>query len=615
MLKLESDRYLPVVPLSEYFSQFRVLIIPPWQREYSWDTGDDSQVETLLKDFSKFARSESDKEYLLGSIILCEERKDLDKSEPLLIDGQQRSLTLTLFLMCCRKYIKNHNLIDGRNNQHIAIANKINECLTDNPMGKYFPKVSMNQARANEILAEIFTWSESTSNVGNEIFKRADSQTVTQKNLCAVAEYIYDKLEEEEFFAKSKIVENIGKILDGVKLIEITLDNKKESIAVFDRINDRGMKLTSADLIKNILFREVSDKDFDSISDYWKPMSERLMETKKIRLQDPKYLIRAMAQMHHGAHLSYDDLVSHWEGVFADENKGMSPMDFAKELSLSAEQLLTFVKREHPVHGNLSEIYLSGELGSVQHYAVLLAGSRISDKKAFLHLLRQVNARTLIYMYSKERTQAFDLMIPNWAHGVFSLGVNATVEGLNKVYKDFALPAVERFEALNLNMMKWRYTNAGDRKKIRSVLALLSAHFNQLCEKQIKVEDAMRTRRTREGQTWEIEHVLPQSINKTDEYQQIGNLVLLAPVDNRDASNALPQDKKLHYNQSDLVLTKTLSDLSLSNTAESAYSKLLTDLGMIKPLFNLEKWNIEAIKVRGEFYFNYLKYILESVAK
>lgn len=615
MLKLESSRYLPVVPLSEYFAQFRVLVIPPWQREYSWDTGSDSQVETLLKDFSKFARSLDEKEYLLGSIILCEESNRSEKSEPLLIDGQQRSLTLTLFLMCCRKYIKNHNLIDGRNSQHIAIANKINECLTDNPMGKYFPKVSMNQAKANEILAEIFTWSESTSNVGNEIFKRADSQTVTQKNLCAVAEYIYDKLEDEEFFAKSEIVENVGKILNGVKLIEITLDNKKESIAVFDRINDRGMKLTSADLIKNILFREVSDKEFDSISDYWKPMSERLMETKKSRLQDPKYLIRAMAQMHHGAHLSYDDLVSHWEGVFADEEMKVSPMDFAKELSSSAEQLLGYVKREHPVYGALPEIYLSGELGSVQHYAVLLAGSRISDKKAFLHLLRQVNARTLLYMFSKERTQAFDLMIPNWAHGVFKLGANASIEGLNKVYKDHALPDPERFELLSVNMMKWRYTNAGDRKKIRAVLALLSAHFNGLCEKHIKVEDAMRTRRTKEGQPWEIEHVMPQSINKTDEFQQIGNLVLLAPVDNRDASNSSPKDKKLHYNQSDLVLTKTLSELALSNSAESAYSKLVRELDFSRPAWNLDNWTIDSVRARGEFYFKYLKYILESVAK
>ena len=60
-------------------------------------------------------------------------------------------------------------------------------------------------------------------------------------------------------------------------------------------------------------------------------------------------------------------------------------------------------------------------------------------------------------------------------------------------------------------------------------------------------------------------------------------LVLLAPVDNREASNASPKEKKLHYNQSDLVLTKTLSDLALSNSAESAYSKLLRELDLSKP--------------------------------
>jgi hypothetical protein len=164
-------------------------------------------------------------------------------------------------------------------------------------------------------------------------------------------------------------------------------------------------------------------------------------------------------------------------------------------------------------------------------------------------------------------------------------------------------------------MMKWRYTNAGDRKKIRAVLALLSAHFNGLCEKHIKVEDAMRTRRTKEGQPWEIEHVVPQSINKTDEFQQIGNLVLLAPVDNRDASNSSPKDKKLHYNQSDLVLTKTLSEMALSNSAEAAYSKLVRELDISKPTWNLDNWTIDSVRARGEFYFNYLKYILESVAK
>lgn len=615
MLKLESGRFLEVVPLSEYFARFRVLVIPPWQREFSWDVGPDSQVETLLKDFSKFVQTEKEKEYLLGSIILCEEDSEDSDSQPLLIDGQQRSLTLTLLLMCIRKYLKNHDLLKGSDTFHVSVGDKLRACLTDNPLGKYFPKVSMNQSKANEILSEIFTWSESTSNVGNEIFKRADSQTVTQKNLCAVAEYIYDKLEAEEFFKKSTIINDVSKILDGVKLIEIILDNKKESISVFDRINDRGMQLSSADLIKNIIFREVNDKDFDQISEYWKPMAERLIETKKARLQDPKYLIRAMAQTRDGAHLSYDDLVTHWEDKFQDNKSGVSAMEFAKELNISAEHLLCLVKRDHPTFGNLPEIYLSAELGSVQHYAILMAGMRIKDQKAYRHFLRQVNARTLLYMLSKERTQAFDLMVPEWAHAVWSLGPDASIASLNDKYIAHADPAEERFEALELNMSKWLYTNSGDRKKIRAVLALLSTDFNSLCGKQLRIEDAMRTRKTRDGQPWELEHILPQSIDKTEPFQGIGNLVLLAPVDNLDASNSAPKDKELHYNQSDLVLTKTLSSKPLSNTTQSALEKLLENLSIKDLGWKLDSWDKSSIDNRRTFYFKYLSHILKSVSK
>jgi uncharacterized protein with ParB-like and HNH nuclease domain len=87
MLKLIDGNKLPVVSLEEYFNQHRTLVIPPWQREYSWG---DQQVETLLDDLKNFYENRGVSQYLLGSIILCEENVDGEKSEPLLIDGQQR---------------------------------------------------------------------------------------------------------------------------------------------------------------------------------------------------------------------------------------------------------------------------------------------------------------------------------------------------------------------------------------------------------------------------------------------------------------------------------------------------------------------------------------------
>ena len=611
MLKLIDGNKLPVVSLEEYFNQHRTLVIPPWQREYSWG---DQQVETLLDDLKNFYENKSVSQYLLGSIILCEESVDGEKSEPLLIDGQQRSLTLTLFLMCARKYLKTNNLIDGTSDKHTKLSQDILNCLTDNPEGRYFPKVSMNQAKANEILAELFDWSNTTSpTVGADIFQRADLQTRTQRNLSEVAKAIYSKFQSNEWVLLDDFIPALIKIMDGIKLIELTVTDKRESIAIFDRINDRGMILSKADLIKNIIFSRVSDKEFDLISDNWNEMSEKLMETKKVRLQDPKYLLRAMSHVQFGAHPGYDSLATFWEDKFNDAETKIPAKSFSDSLPVNAKSLLSLVKGEHPVFESIPEIFLASELGSVQHYSVLLAGSQISDEKAYRTLMSQVNYRTMLYMLSKERTQSFDLMVPEWANAVHSLKAGATVEQLKEVYRNVAIPTEEIFYNLQLRMSEWLYGSAGDRKKMRAVLALLSTHLNNACGKPLKIQDAMRSSRRGGIQPWQLEHIAPQSRNTEPIWHGIGNLVLLAPTDNLEASDKDPSLKKLHYNQSELVLTKTLSDMPIVNTSATKVSELYSKLGNFAPSWSLDSWDKKAIDARGEFYYKYLVDIFKSL--
>jgi uncharacterized protein with ParB-like and HNH nuclease domain len=611
MLKLIDGNKLPVVSLEEYFNQHRTLVIPPWQREYSWG---DQQVETLLDDLKNFYENRGVSQYLLGSIILCEENVDGEKSEPLLIDGQQRSLTLTLFLMCARKYLKTNNLIDGTSDKHTKLSQDILNCLTDNPEGRYFPKVSMNQAKANEILAELFDWSNTTSpTVGADIFQRADLQTRTQRNLSEVAKAIYSKFQSNEWVLLDDFIPALIKIMDGIKLIELTVTDKRESIAIFDRINDRGMILSKADLIKNIIFSRVSDKEFDLISDNWNEMSEKLMETKKVRLQDPKYLLRAMSHVQFGAHPGYDNLATFWEDKFNDAETKISAKSFSDSLPVNAKSLLSLVKGEHPDFQSIPEIFLASELGSVQHYSVLLAGSQISDEKAYRTLMSQVNYRTMLYMLSKERTQSFDLMVPEWANAVHALKAGATVEQLKEVYRNVALPTDEIFYNLQMRMSEWLYGSAGDRKKMRAVLALLSTHLNNACGKPLKIQDAMRSSRRGGIQPWQLEHIAPQSRNTEPIWHGIGNLVLLAPTDNLEASDKDPSLKKLHYNQSELVLTKTLSDMPIVNTSATKVSELYSKLGNFAPSWSLDSWDKKAIDARGEFYYKYLVHIFKSL--
>jgi hypothetical protein len=157
------------------------------------------------------------------------------------------------------------------------------------------------------------------------------------------------------------------------------------------------------------------------------------------------------------------------------------------------------------------------------------------------------------------------------------------------------------------------YGNAGDRKRIRAVLALLSTHLNNVCDKPINVQDAMRTKKKNGLQPWQLEHIAPQSKNKEPIWHSIGNLVLLAPTDNLEASDKDPSLKKLHYNQSELVVTKTLSDMPITNSSELKVKELFTKLNVNQNSWSLDSWNEDSIEKRSHFYFEYLKLIFKSI--
>ena len=625
---------IPVISLMEYFTQSRVLVIPPWQREYSWSVAEDEQVDTLLKDLKKFLTDDSASEYLLGSIVLC--TLPNENSRPLLIDGQQRTLTLTLLLMCCQKYLRTNNLIDGQSVQDTSLDSMITQCINANKFqqGELQPRVEMKRSDADQTLRELYNWSIVPGEFDKSVFKDMDRKNPTQKNLINSVEYIYSKLagvtkvnkdksvtkKPGDWLEPHQIKPGLRKLLQSVKLIQIQVDDRRESISVFDHINNRGMQLNPADLVKNLMFESVPDAEFETISANWNSMVESLMMTKKARLQDPRYLLRALSHIYYGAHESYDNLDVFWKKEFIknseDSNDGVSPIAFSKKLPDYAENLRAIVTRSSKFKFPLSDLYLAGELGSVQHYSVMLAGSHLTNADTYQTLAKQVNYRTLLYMLAQERTQLFDAMIPNWAHAVRGVNPSANKQELKDIYNEFALPTDALFEDLRDRMTEWDYTNASQKKKIRSVLALLSVHLNCECKSDVRIEDAMRARKVAgESHPWEIEHVLPQSKDKLGTFQTIGNLVLLSSVDNNDASANAPQLKKNHYDSCSLFLTRTLTNKPVSNTLQAEKISNLMKSLKLESTWDLDNWDAESVKARTEFYFKYLRYLISSVSQ
>jgi hypothetical protein len=209
-----------------------------YQREYKWQR---KQVAELLEDLvgtfldsyeegNERAAVASYGHYFLGSIIVS----DRD-GQKLVIDGQQRLTTLTLLLIFLQ-----HHLPDADQKAQLA----------DSIFSMRFGQRSFNldipeRTACMEALykGEDFGGSEATESIANLLARYADIEDLFPEELGEAT---------LPFFA-DWLVEN-------VHLVEITAYSQGDAYTIFETMNDRGLSLTPADMLKGYLLANIADE-------------------------------------------------------------------------------------------------------------------------------------------------------------------------------------------------------------------------------------------------------------------------------------------------------------------------------------------------------------------
>lgn len=648
--------YAPILSLREYLSgvsrvvkedgfhnalENRLLVVPPWQREYVWKPSDNGEVGVLLQDLSDFLNSEDD-DYLMGSVLLSNSEKS--KNERLLIDGQQRTLTYTILLMAILKHVQNSkNLV-----HHLGtpVQNEIEDrtlvdmrsCVSAS-VDMYEQRVSMPHSKADEMLQSIFYWSKVADGEASDVFTaEKDHWTQTQRNLIDVAIWIYEKkLKTQDWLPNSDLLKLTRKMLDSVKFMQVTLSTQQEAIAIFDRINSRGALLDSGDLIKNRIFQSVNDdSEFDDISQYWIGMNDNLAKCSLKRMREPKFILRALAladqdlqeyvdveggnpdTKYSASKITYERLTSYWGDRLSPRNQEqeknkVTAIGFAQQL-LSASEFLQAVSIEKtPKQDSLVELYFSRYLNSVQHFPMLLAGKNIENTKVLAHLARQIHNRTAFYLLSEERTQDFESLVPTWTGLIAKAGPKATIDTLNDIYSEYVAVSDEDLDLLVGQMKLWSYKTS-DKKKIRAVLSQLTRIVDKAGGKQDKDSPASYFSTTKDdnAESWDIDHIEPKkSADKDSELNRIGNLVLLKANHNRLKRIASPKEKSDVYKGSQLLLTQSLVKIQVHSEREKV-EKFAISAGSKVPDGNLSNWDPTSMSARANFYGSLLKHHLST---
>jgi len=233
-----------------------------YQREYKWQT---KQVAELIDDLSaKFLESfEPGHErstvaeyghYFLGSIIVSD--KDGQK---FIIDGQQRLTTLTLLLI----YLQ-HQLQDAEQQGQLA------ELIISQKFGKRSFNLDIPERM----------------DCMNALYSGKDKDFVAHDHPESIANILgrYSDIDESfpEELRDLALPYFVDWLIESVHLVEITAYSDGDAYTIFETMNDRGLSLTPADMLKGYLLASITDaEDRVHAGKVWKECISALMDLGK----------------------------------------------------------------------------------------------------------------------------------------------------------------------------------------------------------------------------------------------------------------------------------------------------------------------------------------------
>jgi hypothetical protein len=506
------------------------LKVPAWQRSYSWRT---QEVAAFLEDLTRFSeRYAGDnldgKEYFLGSVVMVDRTTFLE-----VLDGQQRLATATLLVSALRDAAADYDTDAARDIAHSYISKK------DPAADRTDFKLRLNN----------YDWKFFRDEVQVNDAKRPKQELKSHRLIAKARKFLVDEVRDmfEAAGGGKKGYKEIQRLLKvlvyHVSVVEVRSRDEDSAAAVFETLNDRGIGLSTPDLLRNLLLRRA------------KSAAER------------------------------DEIVDLWEEVFSLGGDGANVEDFLRHFWISthgdikAKALYREIKADIE-DKNTRSLTLSKSLAKSADDYELLVSADVTDRplRLALEAVQALNAKVLMPPLLSALAVGTQAQQAELAQVLVAVFVRHTLigglAGSELESLSFGLAAELRekkdFKRALRNLRAFAPTDSEFRRafekaevtRIKSVRYLLTAiehHFRKTGE--VRVEDASMVH---------VEHVYPQSPVKGARWKdhdemvnRMGNLTLLGKRMNQSIRNGkFPAKKKEAYKKSDIKITARLMSYS-----------------------------------------------------
>ena len=252
--------------------------IPNYQRPYSWS---DEQVDKLWDDLytayqNNLNDTDIDGNYFLGSLIVVPQGNGFED----VVDGQQRLTTLMILFNVVRALFPSINKdVNAIDNPNVIKIGKINNCIKN----------------TNDISRlRLYTHESHQNDFDNYVLSNTDFVNLKKPTKKEIQNHPKFRFINTAFIFCEKLLKMteqdagdfINYLFNQVKIIKISCSNRAFAIKLFQVLNDRGLDLSAADLIKSILLSSLKDeiKHGAFVSD-WQSI-EQIAENLDVSLTD-----------------------------------------------------------------------------------------------------------------------------------------------------------------------------------------------------------------------------------------------------------------------------------------------------------------------------------------
>lgn len=529
--------------------------IPLFQRPYSWT--EDKWV-TLWEDLMKLYNDEVEGSYFLGAIVTQSIAGTADGISPyLVIDGQQRLITLTILLAAMRDHL---------------ITEKKKELAQE-----LYTLYLTNQYKKGEEFYKILPTQEDREAYQSILQDKKQKKEIPTKKDQIYASYTFFKKQfkkpskDEEFIldiAKFKAV-----ILERLILVNITSDDKDNPYLIFESLNYKGQELTQADLVRNYIFMQLPrDRQAEIYKNKWLPLQDKFKDN--------------MGQKEYASELT----TAFWFYLRKD-GKSVGEKEVYKEIKnrfdsdknnseLKLEELVQFANYYQCLKFDNNEPQVSLQSWfnrllrldfTTCHIFLLNVYDQYEHKKLSLEnfekILRYLESYFVRRWFAKVSTRSLGNVFNKLYDEVKKDNPDDLAEKLRQVLggyeKTKIWPSDEEFRKGILNTPIYASKGSNDRVKL-----ILESLTDSLTKEQVNKQNLT------------IEHIMPQTLNSqwksilganyADVHKHslhtLGNLTLTGY--NAEIGNKPFDEKKSIYLQSNVSLNKYFQEITIWNGQE-----------------------------------------------